>query len=139
MTSARASKKRMNAAVIVRRNSMEEPLPLPESFDSKEKIYYSIGETAKIFKLPVSTLRYWENEFDVLKPRKNKKGDRFFTKNDIALIRTIHYLTKVKGYTLQGAKDALKHNLIVEADNATIVSALMEIKEMLLHIKKALD
>lgn len=126
-------------AVGKRRPEMEEPLALPESFDSKEKLYYSIGETARLFKLPVSTLRYWENEFDVLKPRKNKKGDRFFTKNDIALIRTIHYLTKVKGYTLQGAKDALKHNFMVEADSATIVSALMEVKEMLLKIKKELD
>jgi len=118
---------------------MDGVLPFPDSFDSKEKLYYSIGETAKLFNLPVSTLRYWENEFDVLRPHKNKKGDRFFTKNDIALIRTIHYLTKVKGYTLQGAKDALKHNFMVEADNATIISALMEVKEMLLNIKKELD
>ncbi len=114
-------------------------MPLPESFDSKEKLYYSMGETCEIFNLPASTLRYWEKEFDVLKPRKNKKGDRFFSKNDIALIRTIHYLTKVKGYTLQGARDALKNNFIQEADNATIIASLMEIKEMLLNIKKELD
>lgn len=114
----------------------QECIPLPESFNNKEKIYYSIGETAEIFHLPVSTIRYWENEFDVLKPRKNKKGDRFFSKNDIALLRTIHYLTKVKGYTLQGAKDALRHNFIQEADNATIISTLTEIKEMLLKIKR---
>ena len=114
-------------------------LPLPESFNSKEKLYYSMGETCEIFNLPASTLRYWEKEFDVLKPRKNKKGDRFFSKNDIALLRTIHYLTKVKGYTIQGARDALKKNFIQEADNATIISSLMEIKEMLLNIKKELD
>ena len=97
------------------------------------------GETCEIFQLPASTLRYWEKEFDVLKPRKNKKGDRFFSKNDIALIRTIHYLTKVKGYTIQGARDALKNNFIQEADNATIIASLTEIKEMLLKIKKELD
>jgi DNA-binding transcriptional MerR regulator len=114
-------------------------MPLPESFELKEKLYYSIGETSEIFGLPASTLRYWEKEFDMIKPRKNKKGDRFFSKNDIALIRTIHYLTRVKGYTLQGAKDALKRNFIEEADNATIISSLMEIKEMLLKIKKELD
>lgn len=114
-------------------------MPLPESFDSKEKLYYSMGETCEIFQLPASTLRYWEKEFDVLKPRKNKKGDRFFSKNDIALIRTIHYLTKVKGYTIQGARDALKSNFIQEADNATIIASLTEIKEMLLKIKKELD
>lgn len=114
-------------------------MPLPESFDSKEKIYYSMGETCEIFNLPASTLRFWEKEFDVLKPRKNKKGDRFFSKNDISLIRTIHYLTKVKGYTLQGARDAIKGNLIKEADNASIIASLTEIKEMLLSIKKELD
>lgn len=114
-------------------------MPLPESFDSKEKLYYSMGKTCEIFQLPASTLRYWEKEFDVLKPRKNKKGDRFFSKNDIALIRTIHYLTKVKGYTIQGARDALKNNFIQEADNATIIASLTEIKEMLLKIKKELD
>ncbi|MBR4918483.1 MAG: MerR family transcriptional regulator [Bacteroidales bacterium] len=114
-------------------------MPLPESFDSKEKIYYSMGETCEIFNLPASTLRFWEKEFDVLKPRKNKKGDRFFSKNDISLIRTIHYLTKVKGYTLQGARDAIKGNLIKEADNAAIIASLTEIKEMLLKIKKEID
>ncbi len=114
-------------------------MPLPESFELKEKLYYSIGETSEIFGLPASTLRYWEKEFDMIKPRKNKKGDRFFSKNDIALIRTIHYLTRVKGYTLQGAKDALKRNFMEEADNATIISSLMEIKEMMLKIKKELD
>jgi len=114
-------------------------LTLPDDFTEKEKLYYSIGETASMFNIPVSTLRYWENEFDVLKPHKNKKGDRFFTKNDIALIRTIHYLTKVKGYTLKGAKEAMKSNLTQEGENATIIKALTDIKEMLLKIKKGLD
>ncbi len=114
-------------------------LPLPESYNSKEKLYYSMGETCEIFGLPASTLRYWEKEFDMLKPRKNRKGDRYFSKNDIAIIRTIHYLTKVKGYTLQGARDALKNNFIGEADNAAIIAVLTEIKEMLLKIKKELD
>lgn len=112
---------------------------LPESIAEQEKIWYGIGETAEALGVTASTLRFWEKEFDMIKPRKNKKGDRFFSKNDIALIRTIHYLTRVKGYTLQGAKDALKRNFIEEADNATIISSLMEIKEMLLKIKKELD
>ncbi len=62
-----------------------------------EKVYYSIGETAKMFDVNTSLLRYWEKEFDLIKPYKNKKGDRFFTKKDIETIRTIYYLTKVKG------------------------------------------
>lgn len=117
----------------------ENALPLPDSFNDKNKIYYSIGETSKMFDLPVSTLRFWENEFDMLKPRKNKKGDRFFSKNDISIIRTIHYLTKIKGYTLKGAKEALKNNMVQEAENATIIESLTKVKEMLLKIKKELD
>ena len=116
-------------------DNMNELLPLPDSFDDKEKLYYSIGETSKMFDLPVSTLRYWENEFDMIKPRKNKKGDRFFSKNDINIIRTIHYLTKVKGFTLKGAKEAMKSNLVKEAENAAIIESLAKIKEMLLQIR----
>ena len=78
------------------------------------------------------TVQYHGNRMDI-------GGHRFFSKNDIALIRTIHYLTKVKGYTIQGARDALKNNFIQEADNATIIASLTEIKEMLLKIKKELD
>lgn len=116
-------------------DNMNELLPLPDSFDDKEKLYYSIGETSKMFDLPVSTLRYWENEFDMIKPRKNKKGDRFFSKNDINIIRTIHYLTKIKGFTLKGAKEAMKSNLVKEAENAAIIESLTKIKEMLLQIR----
>ena len=64
----------------------ENSLPLPDSFDDKDKLYYSIGETSKMFDLPISTLRYWENEFDMLKPRKNKKGDRFFFLDAFAFV-----------------------------------------------------
>lgn len=117
----------------------ENTLPLPESFSDKDKLYYSIGETSKLFDLPISTLRFWENEFDMLKPRKNKKGDRFFSRNDISIIRTIHYLTKIKGYTLKGAKEVLKENMLQEADNAEIIASLAKIKEMLLQIKMELD
>ena len=113
-------------------------LPFEESTDSDEKLYYRMGETSEMFHLPASTLRYWEQEFDLLKPRKNKKGDRFFSKNDIAILKTIYYLTKVKGYTLQGARDALKHDFMKEADTATIVAILTDIKEMLLKIKEEL-
>lgn len=103
-----------------------------------EKVYYSIGETAKIFDVNPSLLRFWEKEFDMIKPYKNKKGDRYFTKKDLEIIRTIHYLTKVKGYTLQGAKDALKNNLIKEAGNAQVVDTLTKIKTLLLEIKEEL-
>jgi len=101
-----------------------------------EKVYFSIGETAKMFDVNTSLLRYWEKEFDLIKPYKNKKGDRFFTKKDIETIRTIYYLTKVKGYTLQGAKDALKGSFIKESSNAQVVDTLLKVKKMLLDIKE---
>lgn len=103
-----------------------------------EKIYYSMGETAEMFGVNQSLLRYWEKEFDLIKPYKNKKGDRYFTKKDIEIIRTIYYLTKTKGYTLQGAKDALKNNFIKEGTNAQVVDTLLKIKKLLLEIKEEL-
>jgi len=111
---------------------------LPDSIAEQEKIWYGIGETAEAIGVPASTLRFWEKEFDMIKPRKNKKGDRFYSKNDIAILRTIQYLTKVKGYTLQGAKTAIKNNFVKEAETAAIVDTLMKIKEKLLKVKALL-
>ena len=121
---------------------MEENLPitdtLPESIAEQEKIWYGIGETAEALGVPASTLRFWEKEFDLIKPRKNKKGDRFYSKNDIAILRTIQYLTKVKGFTIQGAKTAIKTNFMKEAETAAIVDTLTQIKEKLLSVKAML-
>ena len=103
-----------------------------------EKFYFSIGEVAKMFDVNHSLLRFWEKEFSMIKPHKNKKGDRFYTKKDIEIIRTIYYLTKTKGYTLQGAKDALKNNFIKEAGTAQVVETLSKIKNILLEIKEEL-
>ncbi len=121
---------------------MEENLPitdtLPESIAEQEKIWYGIGETAEALGVPASTLRFWEKEFDMIKPRKNKKGDRFYSKNDIAILRTVQYLTKVKGYTIQGAKIAIKTNFMKEAETANIVNTLTQIRDKLLEIKALL-
>lgn len=111
---------------------------LPDSIAEQEKLWFSIGETAEALGIPASTLRFWEKEFDMIKPRKNKKGDRFYSKNDISILRTIQYLTKVKGYTLQGAKTAIKNNFMQEAETAAIVDTLTQIREKLLEIKKLL-
>jgi DNA-binding transcriptional MerR regulator len=72
------------------------------------KLYYSIGEVADIFGVNASLIRFWEKEFDAIKPKKNAKGDRKFTPKDIEIVHRIHDLVKVKGYTLEGAKKALK-------------------------------
>ena len=111
---------------------------LPDSIAEQGKLWFSIGETAEALGIPASTLRFWEKEFDMIKPRKNKKGDRFYSKNDISILRTIQYLTKVKGYTLQGAKTAIKNDFVKEAETAAIVDTLLKIKGKLLEVKKLL-
>jgi len=83
------------------------------------KIYYSIGEVAATFKVNTSLIRFWEKEFEVLKPKKNKKGNRLFTETDMRNLHTIYNLVKVQGYTLQGAKEALKQNF-QELDQKTL-------------------
>ena len=74
------------------------------------KLYYSIGEVAEMFEVNTSLIRFWENEFDIIKPQKNKKGNRLFTKKDIDNFHVIFHLVKEKGYTLEGAKKKLKNS-----------------------------
>lgn len=99
-----------------------------------EKDYYSIGETAKMFNVNTSLLRFWENEFDAIKPYKNKKGDRYFSKKDILIIEKIYQLTKEQGYTLQGAKAALKNKSQDDKSDKDIILKLENIKERLIKI-----
>ena len=73
-----------------------------------EKLYFSIGEVADMLGVSQSLLRFWETEFDCIKPRKNKKGNRSYTEQDIKLLRNIYYYTKECGFTLEGAKEQLK-------------------------------
>lgn len=103
-----------------------------------EKLYYSIGEVADMFKVNTSLIRYWEKEFDIIKPKKNKKGNRFFTQNDIENFHLIFHLVKERGMTLKGAKQKLKENKEDTENNFTVVSRLQEIKDLLLEIKDAL-
>lgn len=100
-----------------------------------EKKYYSIGEVANIFKVAPSLIRYWEGEFDIIKPKKDKKGNRRFTKDDIEKIRFIYQLVKVKGYTLQGAQEVIKKDQEKIFDKATMVDRLHQIKRFLMEIR----
>lgn len=104
-----------------------------------EKVIFSIGEVAKMLGESPHTIRYWENEFDVLTPQKNKKGNRLFTKDDIETVRLIHHLVKERGLTLKGAKQKLKENPEETINNYEIVKRLQNIKEELIGIKNALD
>ncbi len=100
-----------------------------------EKLYYSIGEVANMFDVNTSLIRFWEKEFDVIQPRKNKKGNRFFTKQDIHNIELIYHLVKVRGLTLSGAKKKLKENKEDTQNNFEVIQSLTEIKNLLLQIK----
>ncbi len=101
-----------------------------------EKLYYSIGEVAEMFNVNSSLIRYWEKEFDVIKPKKNKKGNRFFTIDDVENFHIIYYLVKELGLTLKGAQKKLKENKEGTMNNFKVVKSLKEIKSMLLEIRE---
>jgi len=103
-----------------------------------EKLYYSIGEVAAMFEVNTSLIRFWEKEFDIIKPRKNKKGNRFFTTADIENIRLIYHLVKEKGLTLEGARKKLRENREDTANNFEVIKTLTEIRSMLMEIKDSL-
>ena len=85
-----------------------------------QKLFYKISEVAEIFDINISAVRFWEKEFDILKPKKNKKGNRLFTHKDIENIKIIHYLLKEQGFTVEGAKKKLKENKLDTIDNVQI-------------------
>ena len=97
-----------------------------------EKRYYSIGEVAKAFKVNTSLIRFWEKEFDVIKPKKNAKGNRKFTPEDIKNLELIYHLVKERGFTLEGAKTHLKEEKQKTLSNFDIVRKLEKIKTSLI-------
>lgn len=102
-----------------------------------DKLYYSIGEVAKAFDVNASLIRYWEVEFPILKPKKNKKGNRYFTPEDIKNLKIIYHLVKEKGYTLDGAKIALATNARV-SETVSIIDRLEFVKSELQKLKNSL-
>ena len=103
-----------------------------------EKHYYSIGEVSEKFGLAPSTLRFWEKGFDTIKPFKNKKGDRFYTQEDIDHLALIYHLVKERGMTLKGARTKIKENKTETENTYEIVKRLQQIKTYLLEIREAL-
>ncbi|KAB1068850.1 MerR family transcriptional regulator [Tamlana haliotis] len=103
-----------------------------------EKRYYGIGEVAKAFNVNTSLIRFWEKEFDVLKPKKNAKGNRKFTPEDIKNLKFIYHLVKERGFTLEGAKTHLKEEKKQALNTFEIVSKLEDIKNQLNKIKQHL-
>lgn len=102
------------------------------------KVYYSIGEVADMFQVNTSLIRFWEKEFDIIKPHKNKKGNRQFTKADIDNFHLIYHLVKEKGMTLKGAQMKLSEQKAETEANFEIVKRLQAIKEELILIKEQL-
>jgi DNA-binding transcriptional MerR regulator len=111
---------------------------MPYKEKKVEKLYYSIGEVAGMFKVNASLIRFWEKEFDIIKPKKNKKGNRFFTRQDIDNIQLIYHLVKERGLTLSGAKKKLRDNREDTNNNYEVIRTLTQIKSMLLEIKESL-
>lgn len=103
-----------------------------------EKLYYSIGEVAKAFDVNTSLIRFWDKEFDILKPKKNAKGNRKFTQEDVKNLSLIYHLVKERGFTLEGAKLHLKEQKKKTLSNFEIIRKLEGIKAELSKIKDQL-
>lgn len=106
--------------------------------DLPDKRYYGIGEIAKAFNVNTSLIRFWEKEFDILKPKKNAKGNRKFTPDDVKNLEIIFYLVKKRGFTLDGAKTHLKENKQKALDRFDIIRKLEAVKSELHKIKDQL-
>jgi len=103
-----------------------------------EKLYFSISEVAAMFDVNASLIRFWEKEFEIIKPFKNKKGNRLFTKKDIENFHLIYHLVKERGMTLAGAKKKIRENKDDVDRNFEVVSKLKEIKSLLTEIRDTL-
>lgn len=100
-----------------------------------EKKYFTIGEVADMLGVATSLIRFWEGEFDIIKPKKNRKGNRQFTQDDIKNVKLIYHLVKEKGFTLQGAKDMLKNNTDTLKNKMKLIDSLTEIKAFLTELR----
>ena len=112
---------------------------MPIKEPTTEKTYYPIGEVAKMFNLTVSNIRFWEQEFPQLKPKKNRKGDRFFTARDIELLKVIYHLLKEEGFTIEGARNRLSKNLNSATRKVEVVQSMKRIRSFLVSLKENLD
>ena len=103
-----------------------------------EKKYYTIGEVAEELGVATSLIRFWEGEFDNIKPKKNRKGNRQFTKEDLQNVKLIYHLVKEKGYTLQGARDFISNGTDAASDKMEMIESLKKLRAFLVELKKEL-
>ena len=108
--------------------------------ENTDKLFYTITEVAEMFKVNASLIRFWEKEFEALKPRKSNKGNRLYTKKDIENLRVIYHLVKEKGFTLQGAKEKLKEKPVESQNkNLEVIEKLQRVKTFLQDLKKQIE
>ncbi|HHP7240056.1 MAG TPA: MerR family transcriptional regulator [Cyclobacteriaceae bacterium] len=103
-----------------------------------EKKYYSIGEVADMMGVATSLIRFWESEFSIIKPKKNRKGNRQFTKEDINNVKLIYHLVKEKGYTLQGARDLIRNDVAAAKGKLELIEALKKVRSFLVQLRDEL-
>lgn len=118
-------------------NADPDVLKVPEDEVLFQKQYYSIGDVAEMFNENTSLIRYWEKEFSILKPKKNKKGDRFFRPEDIKNLKMIYHLLRERKYTIEGAKEFIKNNKAA-GEKFEIIESLEKVKLFLLELKNNL-
>jgi DNA-binding transcriptional MerR regulator len=117
--------------------SETEQIEIPDDAILFQKQYYSIGEVAGMFKVNTSLIRYWENEFDIIEPRKNRKGDRFFKPSDIKNLQLIHDLLRRRKFTIEGAKDYIKKNKQAR-EKYEMIQSMQKLRSFLLELKASL-
>lgn len=111
---------------------------MPYKEKSIEKLFYTIGEVAEIFQVNTSLIRYWEKEFDIIQPQKNKKGNRLFTQKDLDCFHLIFDLVKKRGYTLDGAKQKLKSTPKETEKQVQILKSLNHFRDFLVDLRESL-
>jgi len=109
-------------------------LQVPADEELFKKQYYTIGEVAKMFQENQSLIRYWESEFDILQPRKNKKGDRYFRPIDVKNLVLIYDLLRRRKFTIDGARDFLKKNKKAE-EKFTLIQSLQQLRAFLVELR----
>lgn len=118
-------------------NACAELIEIPEDAILFQKSYYSIGSVSEMFKVNASLIRFWENEFDILKPKKNAKGDRFFRPEDVKNLRFIYHLLRERKYTIEGAKEFLKNNKKAD-EKFAMIESLKKLRSFLSELKTSL-
>jgi DNA-binding transcriptional MerR regulator len=134
---ARPPKKKRGRKSLKEMGADADLVEIPEDEILFQKQYYSIGDVATMFKENTSLIRYWENEFSILKPKKNKKGDRYFRPEDVKNLKMIYHLLRERKYTIDGAKEFLKNNKAA-GEKHEMIESLQKIKLFLLELKNNL-